>query len=217
MTTPMPLIVDRATWDAAVQDEMQAEEALKTQVLAAAAARRKLPMTPVEGDYTFVGEDGEQSFVDLFQGARQLVVYHFMFAPDWPQGCPHCTGFALGQGPGINREIGERDTRYILASRAPYEKLKAWKEEKGISTPWYSAPTGFSEEMGMINDDFGDFPGVSVFFRDDNDNVYRTFKSNEFAVEAIMPASGMLRMTPYGMQEKGEDSPEGWPQVYDSM
>ncbi len=217
MTTPMPPVVDRATWEAALRDELQAEEALKEQVLAAGAARRRLPMTPIEGNYTFVGEEGEQRFADIFQGARQLVVYHFMFAPDWPEACPHCTTFALNQGSGINREIGERDTRYVLTSRAPYEKLKVWKEEKGITTPWYSAPTGFSAEMGMINDEFGDFPGVTVFFRDDEDNVYRTFKSNDFAVEGIMPASGLLRMTPYGMQERGEDSPPGWPQRFDSM
>jgi predicted dithiol-disulfide oxidoreductase (DUF899 family) len=217
MSTPMPPIVDRETWDAALQEEMQAEEALKHQVLAAAAARRRMPMTPVEGDYTFVGEEGEQSLADVFQGARQLVVYHFMFAPDWPKGCPHCTEYALNQGAGINTELGQRDTRYVLMSRAPYNTLDAYKDESGITTPWYSAPTAFSEEMGMVNDDFGDFPGVSVFFRDDDNNVYRTFKSNDFAVEFTMPASGMLRMTPYGMQEHGEDSPEGWPQRFDSM
>ena len=217
MTIPMPPIVDRKAWNAALQDEMQAENALKEHVLAAAAARRRLPMTPVEGNYTFVGEEGEQSFAKLFQGARQLVVYHFMFAPDWPQGCPHCTNYAIHQGAGINQLLGERDTRYILTSRAPYQKLKAWKEEKGIPTPWYSAPTAFSEEMGVINDSFGDYPGISVYFRDDDNTVYRAFKTNDFAIEFTMPATGLLRMTPYGMQERGEDSPSGWPQRFDAM
>lgn len=216
-TIPMPSIVDRETWDSVLQEHMQAEEALQQQALATAAARRRLPMTPVTGDYTFVGEEGEQIFADVFQGKHQLVVYHFMFAPDWPKGCPHCTQYARIQGPAINDVLNERDTRYVLMSRAPYEKLKAWKDEKGISTPWYSAPTEFSWDMGVINDSFGDFPGISVFFRDDEDNVYRSFKSNDFAVDSTMPTNGMWRMTPFGMQEKGEDSPEGWPQSFDAM
>lgn len=216
-TTAMPPIVDRETWDAALRDESQMEDELRDKVLAAAAARRRLPMTPVEGNYTFVGEEGEQSLADVFQGKRQLVVYHFMFAPDWPKGCPHCTEYALIQGPGINQVLNQRDTRYVLMSRAPFEKLKAWKEEKGIPTPWYSAPTEFSWDMGVINDSFGDFPGISVFFRDDENIVYRSFKSNDFAVEFTMPTSGMWRMTPYGLQERGEESPEGWPQTFDAM
>ena len=71
--------------------------------------------------------------------------------------------------------------------------------------------------MGVINNDFGDFPGVSVFFRGDDNTIYRAFKTNDFAVEFTMPVNGMLRMTPYGMQEKGEDSPDGWPQPFNAM
>lgn len=217
ITTAMPPIVDREAWETALREESQLEDELRDKVLAVAAARRRLPMTPVEVDYTFVGEEGEQTLADVFQGKRQLVVYHFMFAPDWPKGCPHCTEYARIQGPGINDVLNQRDTRYVLMSRAPYEKLKAWKEENNIATPWYSAPTEFSWDMGVINDSFGDFPGISVFFRDDENNVYRSFKSNEFAVEFTMPTNGMWRMTPYGMQERGEDSPEGWPQKFDAM
>ena len=216
-TIPMPPVVDREAWDAALQEHTRAEEELHEKVLAVAAARRRLPMTPVVGDYTFVGEEGEQSLADVFQGKHQLVVYHFMFAPDWPKGCPHCTQYARIQGPAINEVVGERDIRYVLMSRAPYEKLKAWKEEKDIPTPWYSAPTEFSWDMGVINDSFGDFPGISVFFRDDDDNVYRSFKTNDFVVDTTMPSTGMMRIVPYGMQERGEDSPEGWPQKFDAM
>lgn len=213
----MPPVVDRETWDSAIQAELKLENELRDKMLELAAERRRLPMTPVVGDYTFVGEEGEQSLADIFQGNRQLVVYHFMFAPDWPKGCPHCTGYARMQGPAMNEVLADRDIRYVLMSRAPYEKLKAWKEEKGITTPWYSVPTEFSWDMGVINDSFGDFPGISVFFRDDDNNVYRSFKTNDFLVETTMPASGFMRMVPYGMQERGEDSPEGWPQNFDPM
>lgn len=217
MTLPMPTIVDREEWDAALKDHEHQEEAAKKQVLAAAAARKRLPMTPVVGDYTFIGEEGEQSLAEIFQGAHQLVVYHFMFAPDWEQGCPHCTEYALCHGPGINVELNERDTRYVLMSRAPFEKLKAWKQEKDIPTPWYSAPTEFSWDMGVINNSFGDFPGISVFFRDDENKVYRSYFTNGYPVEYTMPSIGFFRFTPYGMQEKGEDAPEGWPQPFEPL
>lgn len=216
-TIPMPPIVDADAWRAALEEQSKLEDALQEQIKAVAAARRHLPMTPLLGDYTFVGAEGACKLVDLFAGQRQLVIYHFMFAPDWKKGCPHCTQYAIDQGHGINEEISARDTRYVLTSRAPYEKLAAWAEEKGISTPWYSAPTAFSEEMDVINDSFGDFPGISVFFRDDANNVYRTYKGSNAAVESTMPTSGMLRMVPYGLQELGEVSPEGFPQRFEPL
>lgn len=216
-TLAMPPIVDSAIWSAALEKQAALEDKLMEQVLSVSAARRRMPMTPVQGDYTFVGAEGERNFADLFNDHHQLVVYHFMFAPDWQKGCPHCTQYARNQGAGINDELTRRDTRFILTSRAPYQKLAAWAEEKGIATPWYSAPTAFSEEMGAITDDFGDIPGVSIFFRDGENNVYRTWRSGGAAIESTMPASGMLRMVPYGMQEKGEDSPVGWPQPFEPL
>lgn len=214
---PMPPIVDPDTWMNALQEQARVEDELQEHIEIAAAARRRMPMTPVQGNYTFAGPDGDVSFADLFGGHRQLVVYHFMYSPDWSKGCPYCTQYARNQGGGINDEVNRRDTRFIMISRAPYEKLAAWADEKGIATPWYSASTEFSKEMGAISDDFGDIPGLSVFFRDDDDNVYRTWKSSGVAVESTMPASGILRATPYGMQETNEDSPEGWPQPFEPI
>lgn len=222
MTTPTtptgkPPVVDFETWNAQMRDQGALEDELFEHQLKVAASRRHRPMTPVKGDYTFVGAEGECSFIDLFAGQRQLAVYHFMFSPEWDKGCPHCTEYAQAQGAGINKELLARDGRYILISRAPYEKLSAWATEKGITTPWYSAPTEFSEEMEFINDSFGDYPGISVFFRDTDDTVYRTYRSSNSVVETTMPASGLLRMLPWGMQERGEDSPEGFPQRFDPM
>lgn len=213
----MPAIVDLEQWQAAMSEQGKLEDDLLIQQQSVAAARRHRPMTPVLGDYTFVGPDGNCSFADLFAGKRQLAVYHFMFAPDWVKGCPHCTEYAQSQGPGINKELLERDARFIFTSRAPYEKIAAWANETGITVPWYSAPTAFSEEMDFINDSFGDYPGISIFFRDDADVIYRTYRSSNSVVETTMPASGLLRMVPWGMQERGEDSPEGFPQRFDPM
>lgn len=214
---PMPPIVDLETWNTAFEEQAKIEEQLQEHIKIAAAARRRMPMTPVQGDYTFEGPDGEVAFADLFDGHLQLAVYHFMYAPEWSKGCPHCTQYARNLGPGINDELTHRDTRFILTSRAPYEKLSSWANDKRIDTPWYSASTEFSEEMGVINDSFGDFPGITVFFRGDANTVYRTWRTGELSIEATMPASGILRMVPFGMQEKGEDSPVGWPQRFDPV
>lgn len=214
---PMPPIVDRDAWKNALQDQARIEDELQEHIKIAAAARRRMPMTPVQGDYTFTGPDGEVSFADLFDGHHQLAVYHFMYAPDWSKGCPHCTQYARNQGGGINEEVNRRDTRFIMTSRAPYEKLAAWADAKGIETPWYSAPTEFSEEMGAITDDFGDIPGLTMFFRDEGNNVYQAWKASVAGIESTMPASGILRATPYGLQEKDEDSPEGWPQPFEPI
>ena len=174
-------------------------------------------MAPVEGDYTLTGPDGEQKLADVFGDAQQLVIYHFMYAPDWSKGCPHCTMYAQSHGPAINAELNKRDARYILTSRAPYEKLAEWAEQKGIQIPWYSAPTEFSEEMEVINDGFGDFPGINVFMKDDDGKVYRTWSSSVAGIESTMPGQGFMHMLPWGMQEKGEDSPEGFPQRFEPL
>lgn len=104
-----------------------------------------------------------------------------------------------------------------MTSRVPYPDLSAWAQEKGIATPWYSASTAFTEEMGAIAEDFGDVPGMSIFFRDDENNVYRTWSASASGIESTMPGSGILRAVPYGMQEKGEDSPPGWPQPFEPI
>lgn len=210
----LPPVVDADTWQAALQEHSKAEDELMQHTLIVAALRRHLPMTPVQGSYTFVGAEGESSFADLFASQRQLAVYHFMYAPDWSKGCPHCTRYARNHGPGINDELGERDARFVMTSRASYHQLAAWANENGIATPWYSVPTAFNEEMGAITEDFGDVPGLSIFFRDDDNTVYRTWCAGGAGIESTMPASGILRCVPWGMQENGEDSPEGWPQSF---
>lgn len=215
--TAQPPIVDTAAWESALAEQLQIEDELIAQTKEVAARRRRLPMTPLNREYTFVGPDGEQAMADVFGSARQLVMYHVMYAPEWENACPHCTQYAINQGHGINIETNERDTRYILVSRAPYQKLVAWAQAKGIQTPWYSVPTEFAEEMGKIAPEFGDMPGLSVFFKADDGTIYRTYTTAGSIVESTMPASAILRLTPYGLQEQGEDSPVGWPQRFSAM
>jgi predicted dithiol-disulfide oxidoreductase (DUF899 family) len=174
-----------------------------------AAARRRLPMVKIERDYTFDGPNGNVRLLDLFEGERQLIVYHFMFGPDWEKGCPGCTGFV--DAIADLSLLGKRDTTFVLVSRAPLAKLDAWKQERGWSIPWYSS---FESEFNYdfhVSDDKGEGSGLSVFFRL-GDEVYHTYSTYARGVENLVHTYPLLDVTPYGRQEDFEDSPPGWPQ-----
>ena len=211
--TALPPVVDLPQWKDALTQQHQLERDLADQAKMVAAARRRLPMTPVQGDYTFNGPDGEVAFADLFDGKHQLVAYHFMFGPDWDVGCPSCTRYMNELGSTFAAYIGERDTRFVLVSRAPYDKLAEHAMKSGIETPWYSCATAFSEEMEAVNDRFDDIPGITTFFRD-GIAIYRTYRP-ESSGEPPVTGDLLLHLTPYGMQLKGDDSPQGWPQSFD--
>ena len=93
------------------------------------AVRRRLPMVRIEKNYMFDGPGGEESLLDLFQGRRQLVVYHFMFDPSWEKGCPGCTAYANAIGD--LSMLDKCDTTFVMVSRAPMSKLEAYKERQG--------------------------------------------------------------------------------------
>lgn len=198
------------------------------------AERRRLPMVKIDKEYTFDGPDGRRSLLDLFDGRRQLIVYHFMFDPKWTEGCPGCTGYvdALGDLTMLN----DRNTSFVLISRAPLAKLEAYKERKGWSQRWLSsygsdfnydfhatldeskAPIEYNfrdkaelEARGQAHDLKGEAHGLSVFFRLDDD-IYHTYSTYARGVESLTDSYSLLDVTPYGRQEDWEDSPDGWPQ-----
>ena len=94
------------------------------------AERRELPMVEVTKDYEFEGPDGKVTLLDLFEGRRQLIIYHFMFHPEWDEGCPSCTAGTDELSPGLLEHLHTRDTSYAMVSRAPLEKLERWKAER---------------------------------------------------------------------------------------
>ena len=213
--TAMPPVVEHSVWHQALAEQHHLENDLAEQAKKVAAARRRLPMTPVQGDYTFTGSDGDVAFADVFDGKRQLVAYHFMFGPDWDHGCPSCTRYMNELGSTFDAYIGERDTRFVLVSRAPYSKLAKHAASNGIQTPWYSCSTAFSEEMEAVNNSFGDVPGFTTFFRDDT-AIYRAYRPGSSG-EPPVTGDLILHLTPYGMQVNGDDSPHGWPQSFDEQ
>jgi predicted dithiol-disulfide oxidoreductase (DUF899 family) len=191
------------------------------------AKRRRLPMVLVERDYRFCSLEGIHSLADLFGGYRQLIVQHFMFDPEWDAGCPGCTSFVDALGDLSILE--ERDTRFVIVSRAPIEKLEAYRAERGWSIPWFSTVSSdFNVDFGVTldpNDPKPEFnyrihepvdkltemPGFSVFFRID-DKVYHTYSTFARGGEALADSYRLLDITPFGRQEDFEDSPAGWPQ-----
>jgi predicted dithiol-disulfide oxidoreductase (DUF899 family) len=212
--TRLPNVVSQAEWLAAGKQVLAKEKQLTRQHDQLAAERRRMPMVKVDKPYGFEGPDGQASLPDLFEGRRQLIVYHFMFAPGvggWPTaGCPGCS-LVVDQIAHL-AHLHARDTSFALVSRAPLSNIQAYQQRMGWAIPWYSSSeSDFNDDFGVTTPK-GETFGLSVFLRD-GDNVYRTYFTNGRGVEALGSVWTLLDLTPYGRQEEWEDSPEGWPQT----
>jgi len=237
MTTydvPHPPIVSRDQWLSERKKLLAQEKELTRQYDRVNAVRRRLPMVKIEKNYMFDGPGGEESLLDLFQGRRQLVVYHFMFDPAWEKGCQGCTAYMNAIGDlGM---LDKCDTTFAMVSRAPLSKLEAYKERQGWPFTWVSSlGSDFNYDFHVTNDEkiapveynyrnkaeleankvpnaiTGEEHGLSVFFRIGED-VFHTYSAYARGTEALTDARALLDMTPYGRQQDFEDSPAGWPQ-----
>lgn len=185
------------------------EKAVTRRLDALNAERRRLPMTAVAADYVFDGPEGPVSLLDLFDGRRQLIVYHFMFGTDWEAGCDGCSWVVDGMSHPAH--LNARDVSLVAVSRGSLERLLAYRERMGWDVPWYSsAESAFNEDMGVTVDG-EEHHGLSVFLRH-GDSVWRTYFTQDRGVEHLGTHWDYLDLTPYGRQEAWEDSPEGWPQ-----
>ena len=208
-----PTIVSREEWQHARDQLLVKEKAATHAKDALAAERRRLPMVRIEKDYVFDGPDGKASLLDLFEGRRQLIIYHFMFAPDvdgWPTaGCPGCSMVVDHIGPLAH--LHARDTSFAVVSLAPLANLEGYKKRMGWKVPWYSSEgTSFNEDFGLTTPE-GETFGLSVFLRM-GDDVFHTYFTTDRALEAVDANFTLLDWTALGRQEDWEDSPAGWPQ-----
>ena len=209
-----PQVVSPTEWQAA-RDKLLIKEKQATRARdALAAERRRLPMVRIDKDYVFDGPDGKARLLDLFDGHRQLIVYHFMFAPGvdgWPTaGCPGCSQFV--DNLGHLAHLHARDTSLVLVSRAPLANLQRYQARMGWRIPWFSSAGGdFNSDFGLTSD-AGETFGLSVFFRD-GDRVLRSYFTTRRGVEALGSVWTFLDLTPLGRQEDWEDSPPGTPQT----
>src|SRR5438132_520357 len=133
----LPPVVSAEDWQAAREALLAKEKDATRARDALAAERRRLPMVRIEKDYAFAGPDGKAGLVDLFEGRRQLLLYHFMFGPNQDAGCDGCSMFA--DQVGHLAHLHARDTSFALVSRAPLAKITAYKKRMGWKIPWYSA------------------------------------------------------------------------------
>lgn len=213
----LPRIASQAEWQAA-RDRLLVKEKEVTRALdALAAERRRLPMVRIEETYSFEGPDGTASLLDLFQGRRQLLLYHFMFGPTREAGCPGCSWFV--DQIGHLAHLNARNASFALVARAPIAKIEAYRRRMGWTIPWVSSyGTDFNVDFGVgpktpqpEEHQDGEKFGLSVFLRD-GDSVFRTYFTTGRGVEHLGSVWTFLDLTPYGRQEIWEDSPKGWPQ-----
>jgi predicted dithiol-disulfide oxidoreductase (DUF899 family) len=150
----LPKIGTRDEWLAARKELLAREKDLTRRRDALNTERRNLPMVEIEKDYVFDGPHGAVRLVDMFEGRRQLIIYHFMFDPDWEEGCPSCTAGTDELSPGFLEHLHTRDTSYAMVSRAPLAKLERWKAKKGWNLPWYSSKgSDFNYDFGVTVDE----------------------------------------------------------------
>jgi predicted dithiol-disulfide oxidoreductase (DUF899 family) len=206
----LPQVVSRDQWLAARQAFLVKEKEFTRAHDALNAERRRLPMVKIEKEYIFDGPDVRASLLDLFEGRRQLILYHFMFGPDWNEGCDGCS--MVVDNMGHPAHLHARDTSRVLVSRAPLAKLEPFKARMGWTIPWYSSfGSDFNYDFGVTTAADETF-GLSVFLRD-GANIFQTYFTNGRGVEYLGSNWSYLDLTPFGRQETWEDSPAGWPQT----
>ncbi|GHH94308.1 DUF899 domain-containing protein [Streptomyces capillispiralis] len=205
----LPEIVSRAEWRAAREELLVKEKVVTRARDALAAERRGLPMVRIDREYVFEGGDGKATLLDLFEGRQQLVVHHFMFAPEWDAGCRGCSAF-LDQ-IGHLAHLKARGTTFAAVSRAPYTRILPFKARMGWTVPWYSAPSGdFNVDFEVTLEQDGELverPGLSCFLRD-GDQVFHTYSTYERGLDGLGSTTGLLDLTALGRQEEWEE-PEG--------
>jgi predicted dithiol-disulfide oxidoreductase (DUF899 family) len=220
----LPKVVSRAEWLTARKDLLEREKELTRVRDALSADRRRLPMVEIDKPYEFTARDGSTvSLVDLFEGRSQLILAHFMFDPEWENGCPSCTAGTDEMSPGLMAHLHTRDTTICWVSRAPIDKLNAYQEKRGWDLPWYSSyGSDFNYDFGVtldpakappiynfrpVPDLAGEFPGTSVFLRV-GEEVFHTYSSFARGAEWTGGSYAFLDLTALGRQEDWEE-PKG--------
>jgi predicted dithiol-disulfide oxidoreductase (DUF899 family) len=211
MAHAKPPIVSAAEWETALASLATQEEVVAVELDRLAAARKRMPLVRVEGDYRFEGPHGEMSLGDLFEGRSQLILYRFFFeegVEGWPDaGCVGYSSWADGVAD-LNL-LRARDITFAMASPAPQPSLSAYAERMGwTDLPWYTIKSpSFIEDFGAQ-----EWFALNIFLRD-REEVYRTyFLQNGTVVSHIGSVTSMAALTPYGGQFEGEEVPDGWPQ-----
>jgi predicted dithiol-disulfide oxidoreductase (DUF899 family) len=225
-------IVDHERWLAARKELLEQEKEFTRARDELSRARRALPWLRVEKNYTFASGAGEETLADLFAGRRQLVVYHFMFRPedDWSDACKHCSFWADNFDPNVVH-LQAREVSLVAVSRAQPEKIERYRARMGWSFKWVSSGSSdFNYDFGVsFTEEERDQPvynfatmapgavdreGVSVFFKDDDGAIYRTYAAFARGIDLLNTAYNYLDLVPLGRGEEGM-APQYWLRRHD--
>ena len=232
----LPRIGTREEWLVARKALLAQEKELTRRRDALNAERRRMPMVEIDKAYVFVGPDGPVSLLDLFDGARQLIVGHFMFDPGWDAGCSSCSAGTDEMSPGLVEHLRVRDTRLVLVARAPFAKIEDYRRSRGWELPFYSssesdfnydfhvtldesvAPVEYNfrtaaehreagTELYVAGEQPVEAPGTSFFLRE-GDRVFHTNSTYARGAEMTGGSYYWLDLTALGRQEDWEE-PKG--------
>jgi len=212
-------VVSRQEWLAARKALLAKEKKLTHDRDAVAAERRALPWVKVDKNYVFDSPTGKQTLADLFDGRSQLIIYHFMFGPDWNEGCPSCS-FNMDHTDAALVHLAQRDVSFAAVSRAPISKIEPFKKRMGWRFPWvsshdndfnYDYQASFTrEEMAkgkveynfdMVEFPSSEAPGISVFYKDPSGNIFHTYSAYARGTENTVNTYNYLDYAPKGRDE----------------
>src|SRR6267143_32790 len=221
-------IVSEADWLVARKDLLTREKEFSRQRDALSAARRSLPWVKIDKEYIFDGPEGKEALADLFDGRSQLIVYHFMLGPDWDEGCKSCS-YLADHFDGANWHLPHRDVTLIAISRAALPKLEAYKKRLGWRFKWLSSHdnefnfdyhVSFTKEEEKANKVYynygmGEFmsdelPGLSVFYKDENGDIFQSYPTYARRLDILVGAYNFLDLVPKGRDEDGLDFTMDW-------
>jgi predicted dithiol-disulfide oxidoreductase (DUF899 family) len=226
-------VVSHEEWVEARRQHLAREKELTRLRDRLSQERRELPWEKVDKHYVFDGPRGKESLVDLFEGRRQLVIYHFMFDPGWDEGCKSCS-FWIDNLDGIVVHLNHRDVSFVAISRAPLATLEGYRKRMGWRVKWLSSLgndfnrdyhvtfTPEERESGRAYYNYAtasfpapEGPGISVFYRDDDGAVYHTYSAYARGIDMVNGAYHVLDLVPKGRDEAGLSYPMEWLRHHD--
>ena len=228
-----PRVVSRTEWLEARTKLLGKEKQLTRLRDALSDERRKLPWVRVDKEYVFDSPGGMRTLADLFEGRSQLIVYHFMFGPEWQEGCPSCS-FNMDHADGALIHLAQRDVTLTAVSRAPLPKIEAFRKRMGWSFNWVSSnQSDFNRDFHVAftkdelatgkvyyNYQTGAFPseeapGISVFFKNDAGEVFHTYSAFARGMESLINTYNYLDFVPKGRDEDGLAFTMSWVRHHD--
>lgn len=226
-------LVSRDEWTQARKALLSEEKAMSRALDQLAAKRRALPWVKIEKTYQFEGPEGRETLADLFGGAKQLVVYHFMFGPDWEQGCPTCSYWA-DNFDGIDIHLAHRDTAFVVISNTALENIEAYRQRMGWQFKWVSSlgsdfnrdfhVTFTQDEIDAGNAEYNftrrgfpstEAPGLSAFVRTADDRIAHAYSCYARGLDIFNGAYQILDLTPLGRHEDDLPYTQAWLRRHD--